>query len=107
MGKLFFTNAGLVILLVAYLMLVSVIAQDIGLTTAIIEPPPDDVDAPDGGIFDALIGLSRWVFNSIGSFLQILTFQVEVPTFINTLIILPITFGFFWLILALVRGGAS
>lgn len=100
-------NTWTVIFIVFFLVLVSVMAGEVGITTTLIQPP-DTPDAPeDAGFFEALSALARWTFNTVGNFFQLLTFQADIPPIINTIIMLPLTFGLFYLIIVIVRGGAG
>lgn len=105
-------NTFTVIALVFFLIMTGWVAGEIGLTTDVIEPPeqPDEPDVGGGiwGSIEALAGLIAWVFNSVASLFQLLTFQVEgLPTEVSLFIFVPISFGIFYLILVIIRGGAG
>ena len=90
------------IIMVFFMLLISFIAQDIGLTSTTIEPP-EKPQAPDG-VWETVKSAFTYTFNVIGSLVQLMTFQAELPTFINVLFIMPMSFGIFYLIVKLIRG---
>jgi len=100
-------NIWTVIFIVFFLVLISTVANDLGITTDVISPP-EIPDAPEtSGFFDALTGVITWAFNTVGSFFQLLTFQANIPPVINSLIMLPLSFGVLYLIIVIIRGGAG
>lgn len=100
-------NVWTVIFIVFFLVLISTVAGDLGITADFIEAPETPERPENAGFFDALIAVATWSFNTIGSFFQLLTFQADLPAAINGLIMLPLTFGVFYLIVVIVRGGAG
>lgn len=103
---MFSSNLWSVIFIVFFLVLVSTISVELGLTTTVIDKPASP-QTPGGGILDSLTAIVTWTFNTIGSFIQLLTFQADLPPIINTLIMLPLSFGLLYLIVVIVRGGAG
>lgn len=100
-------NMWSVIFIVFFMVTISVVAGDIGITSEVIETPERPEAPATGGPWEALTALATWTFNTLGSFFQLLTFQADLPTTINSLIMLPLTFGLFYLIVVIIRGGAS
>lgn len=103
---MFSSNVWTVIFIVFFLVLVSTIATELGLTATVIDKPATP-RTPGGGILDSLTAIVTWTFNTIASFIQLLTFQADLPPIINTLIMLPLSFGLLYLIVVIVRGGAG
>lgn len=90
-----------------FLVLVSTISAELGLTSTVIDKPATPGAPGGGGVLDSLTAIVTWTFNTIGSFIQLLTFQADLPPIINTLIILPLSFGLLYLIVVIIRGGAG
>lgn len=89
------------------LLLISTVARGIGLTSDVIETPKQPETLETSGFLDTLGAVVSWVFNQLSSLFQILTFQVDLPTILNTLIFVPISFGIIYLVVTIVRGGAG
>jgi len=89
-------------IMVAFMLLISFVANDVGLTADVISPPEEP--KPPDGLWDSVKSAFTYVFNVIGSLLQLMSFQAELPTFINVLFIMPMSFGIFYLIIKLIRG---
>lgn len=100
-------NIWTVIIIVFFLVLISTVAGDLGITTDIIEAPEKPEVPESSGFIDDLAALTTWAFNTVGSFFQLLTFQADIPAVLNSLIILPLTFGVLYLIVVIIRGGAG
>lgn len=100
-------NLWSVIFIVFFLVLISTISTEIGLTTTVIKRPPVPHTPGGGGFLNSLYGITVWTFNTIASFFQLLTFQADLPPVLNTLIFLPLSFGLLYLIVVIIRGGAS
>lgn len=110
MGKM--SNMWTVIFITFFMLAVSAFANEVGIASDTI-PEPETPDAPEaeGGIFggalDGLFAAIRWSFNTIGSLIQLMTFQVDIPVIVNTLVITPMIFGILYLIIVVIRGGAG
>lgn len=81
----------------------SVIALELGFTapTITVQVPSE----PTGGIIESLISIAAWVFNSAGSFVQLITFQVEGLPAAVSIIYLFFSIVLLYMVLRLVRGG--
>lgn len=101
------SNLWSVIFIVFFLVVVSTVSLELGLTTTVIDMPSSPQTPGRGGILDSLTAVVTWTFNTIASFIQLLTFQADLPPIINTLIMLPLSFGLLYLIVVIVRGGAG
>lgn len=105
-------NMWTVMFITFFMLSVSAFANEIGLATETI-PEPEAPDAPEaegglfGGALDGLFAAVRWSFNTVGALIQLMTFQVDIPPMVNTLVITPMIFGILYLIIIVVRGGAS
>lgn len=88
-------------------MLVGVVSGELGLTSSIIDIPDEAPPAPGGGFWESIaaaLAPLAYVFNTLGSIFQILTFQVEMPIFVN-LILFTGLIGMLWYVLIkLIRG---
>ncbi len=104
---MFINNLWSVIFIVFFLVLVSTISAELGLTATVIDRPITPSPPGGGGFLDSLTSVITWTFNTVSSFFQLLTFQAELPPIINTLIMLPLSFGLLYLIIVIVRGGAD
>lgn len=89
------------------LLLISTVARGVGLTEDVIKAPEQPGSIETGGVLDTLGAIVSWVFNQLGSLFQILSFQVDLPAEMNTLIFVPVSFGILYLIMTIVRGGAG
>lgn len=94
-------------MIVFFLLAVSIVAQSLELSTELISQPETPDTPEQEGFLDALFAVVRWTFNTLGTFFQLLTFQVEIPTILNFFIITPVVFGLLYLIIVVVRGGAN
>ena len=101
------SNVWTIMLMTFFLVTISIVAGDIGITSDVLTPPERPEAPGGGGFFDALLATVTWTFNTIGSFFQLLTFQADLPNTVNSLIMLPMTFGVLYLIVVIVRGGAG
>lgn len=86
---------------------IGALGRELGVTADPISAP--SVLEPTGsGIWDAIktaLAPLIWAFNSLASFLQIMTFQADIPALANTFIVLPLGFFMGWTFIRLVRGG--
>ena len=87
--------------------LINEVSLSLGLTTQWWTAPETMVGLEETGIIDSFLNFVRWGVNNAGSFLQLVTFQADVPTIINALIISPFGLGVFYLVYVMIRGGAS
>lgn len=103
---MFNNNMWNVIIIAFFFLTISLVAQSLGISTELISEP-DVPEAPESeGFLDALFAVVRWTFNVIGTFFQLLTFQVDIPVILNFIIITPLVFGILYLIVVVIRGGA-
>lgn len=96
-------NFMIVVLIGMVTTLINEISLSLGLTTQWMEAPETISGIPDEGLW----AFVRWAVNNAGSFLQLITFQADVPIIINAVIISPIGLGVFYLVYIMIRGGAS
>lgn len=66
--------------------------------------PPNDPGK--GNILDQIMAPFRYIFDAIGAFFKIITYQVEgVHPLVSTVMLVPISVSTVWLVLRLIRGG--
>lgn len=94
-------------IIVFFFLTVSITAQSLGLSTEILTVPNEPSAPQQDGFLDALFAVVRWTFNIVGTFFQLLTFQVEIPAILNFFIITPLVFGLLYIIIVVIRGGAN
>lgn len=91
---------------VLYILLISIISQELGITNLAITPIVEP-SAPDtGSVFSALVNIAVTAINLIWSFVQLITYQVDgIPVLMNTLIMTPLAFMIGYLFTRVIRGG--
>ena len=101
------SNFMIVVFIGMFTALINEISLSLGLTTQIWEVPEEMTGISDAGFIDGLVSALRWGINNAGSFMQLVTFQADVPTIINTLLVAPFGLGVFYLVYVMIRGGAG
>ena len=101
------SNTWTIMFIVFLLIIISVLSFELGITGvtgASTLNVTDEASALEG---------SGSVWNSIGyffsiafSFWQIMTFQTSLPAILNAFFMIPMTFGIFFIIVTIIRGGA-
>ena len=98
-------------LIVAVFAVVGDLGIQLGITSEFIQRPVQPLDPSHGiagGILNTLTNILApltWVFNALGSFFQILTFQADVPTLVTTFVLVPMSFFMMYTLVRLIRGG--
>lgn len=100
-------NAFIVGLIGMFVGLINEVSLSLGLTTQWWNAPTTMTDIEDVGFFDGLLSFVRWGVNNAGSFLQLATFQADLPTIINALILAPFGLMVWYIVFVMIRGGAS
>lgn len=77
----------------------------LGLTsTTPVEFGQPDINEPGGNFVTNTINVVGWVFESIGSVIQLMTFNIDAPEEIAMFIVVPIWAAVLMIVLKLVRG---
>lgn len=96
-------------LIFAVLIFSGYLASELGITHDSVDAFTSIPQSPNGnGFFNVVTTILApllWVYDALSSFFQILTFQADIPTFVNGLIVAPIGFFMLYTLLKLVRGG--
>ena len=99
------SNTWTIILIVFMLIVVSVLSFELGIPNV---SNPDSLGVSSDNLAGA--GQSwntiKYFFAIALSFFQILTFQTNLPPVLNLFIMVPMSFGIFFIIVTIVRGGA-
>lgn len=84
------------------------LGNTLGITTTPINAPSTTILQPNGTWIDTfrvvLLPLV-WVFNAIGGFFQLMTFQADIPVMVNGLIVLAVVIFSGYTFVRLIRGG--
>ena len=95
------SNTWTIILITAFMSILTVVATGLRLEAAQIVAPEVD-DAPV-----STLNVISFAFENARTFFQILTFRLEfMPPVINAILFLPISMGILFIILTIIRGGA-
>lgn len=100
-------NAIILGVIVFVFTLLSLVSNELGITRPVFALP-SIADSPSGlvGILTSVIAPFLWVFNMIGAFVQLLTFQTTgIPVAANALIVTPLLVMLWYLIVKLIRQG--
>lgn len=100
-------NTLLIIVVTAWLGVISQLAIQFGVTTSFLQLPTTFTPLHGSGflaIVDGFMTVAVWIINNVASIMQILTFQVNINPYANLMLFTPIALGFVYLVLKLVRG---
>lgn len=100
-------NMLIVGLISGFYILLSEVANSLGMTTTAITYPDGLNDFGGISIFEMLFYLPIWVLNSFWNLLQLAFFTTDLPFIISSLVFAPIIFMLFYLGIVTVRGGAG
>lgn len=82
-----------------------ILANQYGITVDVVTFALVDPDNPNsGGGFLALLAPLVWVFNTIGSVFQLITFQANIPAYAKAIITLPVGIVVFIMAVKVIRG---
>ncbi len=93
-------------ILAVMLLAISLVAASLGLTTDFVELPTTvpEPDA-DAGFFATLLLPFRWVWTAVVAFVQLMTFQMEIPVLVNTFFTAAIATIILVFTVRIIRGG--
>jgi hypothetical protein len=100
-------NDGLKLAVLAVMLLsISLVAASLGLTSDPVELPTT-VPEPDAeaGFFETLLLPFRWVWTAVVAFVQLMTFQTEIPILVNTFFTAAIGVIILVFVVRIIRGG--
>lgn len=96
-------NVGMLVLVVLVYLAIGMLANELGLTASVINPPEIET-SPATGVLGVIDNFG-WLINAAGSLIQLITFQWDAPAQVRALLGIPLNFAMFYSVLKLWGGG--
>ena len=101
------SNAKLIGLISLFYIVISEMSLSLGISTRVIVRPDGLTDMGDISVFEILLMLPVWAFNTFVSIFQLAFFTTDIPVLISSVVFLPIVFILVYVGIVTVRGGAG
>lgn len=99
-------SLGFIFGVTVYFGIISIVAKSLGITTSTLNDPETPVIIEDPTFLETLRNIWTTATENTSSFIQIITFNTELPDMINTIFFIPPSAAALFLLLNWLRGNS-